>query len=177
MSGRGPTGSPTGELARTAPEEARTLIRAFLSEEEERAWGGLLDTHEALVRALDARLLAEHNIPLSTFEALMHIAHAEDGTIAISSLAERIRLSPSHVSRLVIDLERRGLVERQRSSSDSRSTRATITEAGRKQLREAGSTYLSTIRALLLDPLGEQEVKQLARIWDRIGASHPSAAT
>jgi DNA-binding MarR family transcriptional regulator len=116
-------------------------------------------------------------MPLSTFEALMHIAHAEEGTIAISNLAERVRLSPSHVSRLVIDLEGRGLVERQRSSTDSRSTRATITEAGRKQLREAASTYLSTIRALLLDPLGEREIKQLTRIWDRIGASIRSATT
>lgn len=175
MSASGPTRSTAGELVETAPEEGRTLIREFLSEEEERAWAGLVETHEALVRALDARLLAEHNMPLSTVEALMHVAHAEEGTIAISDLAERIRLSPSHVSRLVIDLERQGLVERQRSSADSRSTRATITEAGRKQLREAGSTYLSTIRALLLDPLGEREVKQLARIWERIGASRPSA--
>ena len=170
MSVSGPTRSTAGELVGTAPEEGREVIRAFLSEEEERAWTGLLQTHEALVRELDARLVAEHNMPLSTFEALMHIAHAEEGTIAISELAERIRLSPSHVSRVVIELERQGFVERQRSSTDSRSTRATITEAGRKQLRVAGGTYLSTIRALLLDPLGEREVKQLVRIWDRIGA-------
>jgi hypothetical protein len=35
------------------------------------------------------------------------VVHAEDGTIAISDLAKRILLSPSHVYRLVIDLERR----------------------------------------------------------------------
>jgi DNA-binding MarR family transcriptional regulator len=105
----------------------------------------------------------------------MHIAHAEQGTIAISELAERVRLSPSHVSRLVIDLERQGFVQRQRSSTDSRSTEATITEAGHKRLREAGATYLSTIRALLLDPLGEREVKQLVRIWERIGAPRTAA--
>jgi DNA-binding MarR family transcriptional regulator len=162
-------------LVEKAPEEGRALIREFLSEEEEWAWMGLIETHEALVRELDARLLAEHGMPLSTFEALMHVAHAEDGTIAISELAERIRLSPSHVSRLVIELERQGFVERQRSSSDSRSTRATITEAGRKQLREAGATYLSTIRARLLDPLGEGEVKQLVRIWERVAASRAAA--
>jgi DNA-binding MarR family transcriptional regulator len=175
VSANGPTRSTGRELVETAPEEGRTLIRAFLSEEEESAWTGLLETHEALVRELDARLLAEHNMPLSTLEALMHIGHAEEGTFAISELAERIRLSPSHVSRLVIELERQGLVERQRSSSDSRSTRATITGAGRKRLRDAGATYLSTIRALLLDPLGEREVKQLVRIWEHIGASRTAA--
>lgn len=174
MSASGRTRSTAGELVATAPEEGRTLIRAFLSEEDERAWTGLLETHEALVRELDVRLLAEHSMPLSTFEALMHIAHAEDGTIAISELAKRVRLSPSHVSRLVIDLEHQGFVERQRSSTDSRSTRATIAEAGRKQLREAGSTYLSTIRALLLDPLTKRDVKQLVRVWERIELSRPS---
>jgi DNA-binding MarR family transcriptional regulator len=167
----GPSRSTAGELVGTAPEEGRALIRAFLSEEEERAWAGLLETHEALVRELDARLLAEHGMPLSSFEALMHIAHAGEGAIAISELADRVRLSPSHVSRLVIELERQGFVERQRSATDSRSTRAAITKVGRKQLREVGSTYLSTIRALLLDPLSEREVRQLARVWERIGAS------
>jgi DNA-binding MarR family transcriptional regulator len=171
----GPSRSTAGELVGTAPDEARALIRAFLSEEEERAWTGLLETHEALVRELDARLLAEHNMPLSTFEALMHIAHTEEGTIAISELADRVRLSPSHVSRLVIELERQGFVERQRSATDSRSTRATITKVGHKRLREAGATYLSTIRALLLDPLGEREVNQLVRIWERIGTSRTAA--
>jgi DNA-binding MarR family transcriptional regulator len=78
---------------------------------------------------------------------------------------------------LVIEFERQGFVERQRSASDSRSTRAAITKAGRKRLREAGATYLSTIRALLLDPLGEREVKQLVRIWERIGASPTPAAS
>jgi DNA-binding MarR family transcriptional regulator len=153
---------------RSAPEEARALVRSFLSDEEELAWLGLLETHEALVRALDARLLAEHQLPLSAFEALIQIAHAEDGTISISGLATRIRLSPSQVSRLVIDLERRGLVERRRSSTDARSTHAGITEAGRAELREAAPTYLSTIRAHLFDRLSEREVKQLRRIWERI---------
>jgi DNA-binding MarR family transcriptional regulator len=158
----------SSDALRSAPEEARALVRSFLSDEEELAWYGLLETHEALVRALDARLLAEHQLPLSAFEALIQIAHAEDGTISISDLAERIRLSPSQVSRLVIDLERRGLVQRHRSSTDARSTHAAITEAGQAELRKAAPTYLSTVRAHLFDRLSEREVKQLRRIWERI---------
>ena len=159
----------------------KSLVSDFLSEEEERAWHGLLETHGALVSAVDARLLAEHNVSLSTFEALMQIAHAEEDTISVSELAERIRLSPSQVSRLAIDLERKGHVKRQRSSTDSRSTRAAVTEAGLTQLREAVPTYLSTIRALLFDPLSERDVKQLGRIWELLKAKRaedrPSAAT
>lgn len=159
----------------TAPHEARQIIRRFLSEDEEAAWHGLLETREALVRTLDERLLAEHQIPLATVEALMHIAHAEQGTIAVSELARLLDLSPSHVSRVVIDLERKGLVERQRSPEDSRSTRAGVTDAGRRQLLEATPTYSSTIREVMFEGLGEREVKQLVRIWERIRAARGSA--
>jgi DNA-binding MarR family transcriptional regulator len=163
-----PAPPPFGD---TAPEEARTLVRAFFSEEEERAWRSMLETHAALVTALDARLLAEHNMPLGSLEALLQIAHAEHGSLSVSDLAERIRLSPSRASRLAIELEREGLVERQRDAADSRSTRVAATTAGRQRLLEAAPDYFSTIRAHLFEGLGDRDVKQLARILGRIQAA------
>jgi DNA-binding MarR family transcriptional regulator len=159
----------------TAPEEARTAVRAFLSEAEERAWLALLETHAALVRALDERLLAEHHLPLGEVEALMQIAHAEQGSLSVSELAERLRLSPSRTSRLAIELEREGLVERQRNPADSRSTRVAAANAGRKRLLEAAPAYFATIRKHLFEPLSERDVKQLARILGRMrpGGRHP----
>jgi DNA-binding MarR family transcriptional regulator len=152
----------------TAPEEARTVVRAFLSEDEERAWRSLLETHAALVTALDTRLLAEHNMPLGSVDALIQIAHAEHGSLSVAELAERIRLSPSRTSRLAMELEREGLVERQRDAADARSTRVAATKAGRDRLLEAAPAYFSTIRSHLFERLGERDVKQLARILDRI---------
>jgi len=152
----------------TAPEEARTVVRAFLSEEEELAWRRLLETHAALVTALDDRLLAEHNTALGAIEALIQIAHAEHGSLSVSDLAERIGLSPSRTSRLAMELEREGLVERQRDATDSRSTRVAVTQAGRERLLEAAPAYFSTIRAHLFEGLGERDIKQLARILGRI---------
>jgi DNA-binding MarR family transcriptional regulator len=160
---------------RLARRPARQIIRRFLSEDEEAAWQGLLETGQTLVRTLDERLLAEHQISLGTAEALMHIAHAEEGTLAVSELAGLLDLSPSHVSRVVIDLERKGWVERGRSARDSRSTRVALTDAGRRQLLEAAPTYLSTIRELLFEGLNEREVKQLVRIWGRLRAARESA--
>ena len=150
------------------------MVRSFLSEDEEQIWWGLTEIYDALLGALDARLLGEHNLSLSMLEALMHIMHAEAGAISVSELAERIRLSPSQVSRIAMDLERRGLIERQRSVCDSRSTELAITDAGRAQLQAAAPTYLSTIRAHLFDGLTERDVKQLARIWKRIEAARAS---
>jgi DNA-binding MarR family transcriptional regulator len=151
----------------TAPEEARTLVRAFLSEDEERAWLGLLETHSALVNALEARLRAEHNEPLGALEALIEIAHADEGSLSVSNLAERIGLSQSRTSRLAIELEREGLVERQRDAADSRSTRIVVTKAGRDLLLKAAPAYFATIREHLFEGLSERDVKQLARILGR----------
>lgn len=157
-------------MRRDPPEDVRALIRSLLSEEEERAWLGLLETREAIVRALDAELQREHRLPLSNFEALIAIAHAAEGEITISDLAEQVLLSPSRVSRLVIEFERDGLVERRRSASDARSTRALITEKGRDRLREAAPTYLVTVKTLLIDKLSQRDVKCLARTWSRLQA-------
>ena len=172
MSVRGPVPPPTGGTPQRQ-EQARATVRAFLTEEQERIWFALMETYDALLRALDTRMLAEHNMPLSAFEALMHITHAEEGAISISDLAERIRISPSQVSRIAIDLERRGLVQRHRSQNDSRSTEVAVTESGRAQLQAAAPTYLSTIRSYLFDGLGQRDVKQLARILERVEASRP----
>jgi DNA-binding MarR family transcriptional regulator len=148
-------------------------MRAFLSDDEERAWHGLVEAYDSLTRVLDARLVAIHRFPLTTLEALIEIAHAEDDSISVSDLAERVRLSPSRTSRLAIELERQGLVERQRDAADTRSTRVAATQAGRDRLLEAAPTYLSTIRAHLFEGLGERDVKQLARILGRIEATRP----
>jgi DNA-binding MarR family transcriptional regulator len=171
MSVRGPVPPPTSGTPQTLPEDARAMVRTFLSEEEEGVWLALMESYDGLLHALDNRLLSEHNLSLSTFEAIMHITHAQTGAISISELAERIRLSPSQVSRIAMELERKGLIERHRSEQDSRSTEVAITDAGRVQLQAAAPTYLKTIHARLFDPLTERDVKQLARIWQRIQAA------
>lgn len=172
MSARGPVPPPTSGTAQTQ-EQARAMSRAFFTEEQERIWFGLMETYDALLRELDDRMLAEHNMPLSAFEALMHITHAETGAISISDLAELVRLSPSQVSRIAIDLERKGLVQRRRSATDSRSTEVAVTDAGRAQLQQAAPSYLSTIRSHLFEGLEDRDLKQLARIIERIQATHP----
>jgi hypothetical protein len=59
------------------------------------SWHGLVAANDSLTRALDARLLAEHRMPVSAVEALIEIAHADEGSISVSELAQRIRLSPT----------------------------------------------------------------------------------
>jgi DNA-binding MarR family transcriptional regulator len=151
-----------------APKKVQPLIRSFLSQKEERAWLGLIETHERIVRELDRELVKEHRLPLKTFETLIQIAHAPEGEIAISDLAEQVMLSPSRMSRLVMELEEDGLVERRRNPSDARSTFTAISTRGMDRLAEAAPTYLTTVRRLLVDRLTKAQVADLAAMWDRL---------
>lgn len=162
----------TAKASREQRARARkTVIRESLSEEQELAWFGLLETHERLVRAIDAELIAEHGLQLNVFETLVRIAHAPDGELSIADLAAHVRLSPSRTSRLVMQLERMGLVDRRRNPADARSTRAAITEKGIDRLREVTPTLLATTKRLFFDLLSEREVKQLGAIWKRVAGA------
>jgi DNA-binding MarR family transcriptional regulator len=144
------------------------VMRASLSEDEERAWSALVSAYESLTRALDQRMVADYRMPLGVIEALIAIAHADEGSISVADLAGQIRLSPSRTSRVAMELEREGLVKRERDAADSRSTRVAATDAGRERLLEAAPAYLSTIRRHLFEQLSEREVRQLARLLERI---------
>src|SRR4051794_6909927 len=105
-----------------------------LSPEKRAAWVGFMKSHAALTKALDADLIANVGIPLSAFEVLFSIAYSAEGYLRMSDVAEQARLSPSRVSRLVTELERRGYLERRTCESDSRVVYAAITDEGREVL-------------------------------------------
>lgn len=151
-------------LARISPPDQR------------KAWIGILETHDRVIRALDTELRREHGLSYRDVEALARIAETRGGDISISALAGRILLSPSRVSRLVGELERGGLVERRQNPDDGRSTRVAITERGRNRLLEAGPTYLTTLNRLVFDRLSQNDVNALNRVWRRIAPDSTSQA-
>ena len=116
----------------------------------------------------------KHGLPLSSFEALIRIAHSENFEIGTSELAERVLRSPSRVSRLVIELEQLGLVKRTKSETDSRSTQVEVPSKGLAKLHEVAPTYLATIRSTFLDRLSQQDIEELARLWQKLGVNLPS---
>src|SRR5919202_2303507 len=88
-----------------------------LAPRELAAWRGLLRVHAALVKALDAELVAEHDLPLSSYEVLITLQAAPDKRCRMAELADRVLLSRSGTTLLVDRLEREGLLERDNCSS------------------------------------------------------------
>lgn len=132
------------------------------------AWLGLLATHNAICRQLDATLRASHQIGLSAYQALLCLARAPTCRLRMSELAAVTPLTFSGISRMVDRLERDGLVKREGSAADGRVACATLTSEGVTRLRAAHQTYLSGVRRLFLAHFTEQELATLGAYWQRL---------
>jgi DNA-binding MarR family transcriptional regulator len=131
------------------------------------AWIGLLETHKQLTRALDAELDAAHGLGLSTLELLGRLAAAGAEWPRLSALARETGLSLSRVSRHMDALERRGLVQRRRCSTDSRAVEASLTDEGRRVVAQAETAHAAAVRERFLSQLSDEEAAVLARVFAR----------
>jgi DNA-binding MarR family transcriptional regulator len=139
-----------------------------LSGVELAAWRGLLRTHALLVKRLDAELEAAHGLALTSYEVLLHLAHAEDRKMRMCDVADSVVLSRSGLTRLVDRLEREGLVERVSCADDARGAYARLTDAGLERLREAQATHLEGVREHFLRHFSAEELAWLGDAWTRV---------
>jgi DNA-binding MarR family transcriptional regulator len=139
-----------------------------LTDHEVRAWRGLLRIHTSLVKALDAQLEAEHNLPLTSYEVLLHLDEADGCRMRMHDIASSVLLSRSGLTRLVDRLERDGLVQRVSCQDDARGAFACLTDEGRGKLAEARETHLAGVRRLFLSHFSEEELDVIASFWERL---------
>src|SRR3954452_20808452 len=132
------------------------------------AWRGMLRVHSALVKALDAELLAGHDLPLTSYEVLINVQAAPGKRRRMSELADGVLLSRSGMTRLVDRLERNGLLERDSCTDDGRGTFAVLTDRGEALLAAARRTHLDGVRERFLRHYTTEELEQLARLWERV---------
>jgi DNA-binding MarR family transcriptional regulator len=141
-----------------------------LDETELRAWRGLLRAHAMLVKRLDAELEAEHGLPLTSYEVLLHLARTDGCKMRMCEIAESVLLSRSGLTRLVDRLERDGYVERTSCPDDARGAFARLTDAGRAKLEAASGTHLEGVREHFLRHFEPSELAVLAEAWERVAA-------
>jgi DNA-binding MarR family transcriptional regulator len=99
------------------------------------------------------------------------------GPIAMSALAAAEQVRPPTMTRLVAELERRGLVERERDPDDHRGVRVRATTIGRELLEEGRRRRVVRLAAAL-EALPPAERKLLARAAELIEAMvRPASAS
>ena len=132
------------------------------------AWRSYLQSHAAIVRELDASLIAEHGMTTRDYEVLLYLAQADDRKLPMSALAERTMLTRSGITRLVDGLVQAGWIERVACPNDARVSYAQLTDPGYEKLRQAGCSHVASIRRLFLEHFTPEEIEQLADLLGRL---------
>ena len=145
----------------------------LLNRDELGAWRGLLRVHAGMTKVLDAELMREHRLQLSSYEVLLFLADSPEGRMRMSELADSVLLSRSGLTRLVDRMERDGLLRRQRCEEDQRGWFAEITSEGRRLFERARKTHLDGVRERFLSHLSPDEQRVLAALWEKVS---PGAA-
>jgi DNA-binding MarR family transcriptional regulator len=128
----------------------------------------LLRGHAAVTRELNAQLVADHGLTINDYEALLHLARAEERRMRRIDLAERLILTASGITRLLDGLEQAGYVDRDSCASDRRVTYAVLTDAGLAKLREASKSHVADIRSFFESRFSSDELDELVGLLDRL---------
>lgn len=92
-----------------------------------------------------------------------------DGPITLGDLAKQEQLSPPSITKVVVALEERGLVERTKDTSDRRVSRVRVTAKGRRQL-DASRSRRTAWLATRIEALPDDERDLLAPALDVLEA-------
>jgi DNA-binding MarR family transcriptional regulator len=133
------------------------------------AWRAFLRAHSSLTRTLEAELIAEHDLPLASYDVLLQLAEADGRRLRMTQLADRVMLSRSGLTRLVDRLERDGLVVRAACPGDARGTHAVLTDLGLQRLRDAAPTHLRGVAEHVTSRLTAEELDQLQALMLKLG--------
>jgi MarR family 2-MHQ and catechol resistance regulon transcriptional repressor len=131
-----------------------------------------LDAYIKLLRAaesLSGRMshhLAEHHLTLSQFGVLEVLLHL--GPLSQRELGQKLLKSSGNVTMVIDNLEKQGLVRRQRENEDRRVVTVHLTREGRRVIRELFPHHLTGIVAEM-EILTAQEQETLGRLCRKVG--------
>ena len=135
---------------------------------EEIFWRALMRIVLSLPRRLDSDLVRAAGITANEYTTLMCLSEAPDHELRMADLANAAALSASRMTRLVDDLQGRGLVAKRTSSLDARGNIAKLTPAGLAKLKKAWPTHLSSVRDRVFDHVDPSTLSKAAQALSEI---------
>ncbi len=141
---------------------------ARLTSAELTAWRMFLRAHATVTRRLESELVAEHDLPLASYDVRVQLSESAGRRLRMTELAERVLLSRSGLTRLVDRLERDGLVRREACPQDARGTLAVLTALGLERLRDAWPTHLRGVAEHVTGRLSDDELESLTALLGKL---------
>jgi DNA-binding MarR family transcriptional regulator len=141
-----------------------------LSATEEVVWRALMRIVKVLPRHLDNDLVRGAGLTASEYTTIMHLSEAPNRELRMADLANATDLSASRMTRLVDDLQTRGLVTKTASSSDARGNVARLTPRGMAKLKAAWRVHLVSVRRRFFDSIDATAVDGVAKALADVAA-------
>ena len=126
------------------------------------AWLAFLEVSHRLGRVIEQQLKTDAGLSHPQYEILSRLAGAPGGQQRMSELADMITVSRSGLTYQITQLERAGLVRREKCPSDERGVLAVLTGAGRAALSRAAPGHVRVVRRYLIDALTPAQRSALA---------------
>jgi DNA-binding MarR family transcriptional regulator len=153
------------------------VMNRWLTEEEQRAWRGLLRMTSQLNARMNRQLLQDYGVSLADYDVLVVLSEAPEGRLRVFEVADALAWEQSRVSHQLARMQRRGLIAREDCASDGRGALAVLTEAGRAAIERAAPAHVETVRQLVFDGLTHDQLTALTevttRVLDRLAATAP----
>jgi len=131
-----------------------------------------LNTYIKLQRAAETslsrttRLLSDHNLTLSQFAVLEALYHL--GQMSQVDLANKLLKSTGNMTSVLKGMEKRELIQRERSETDNRYMEVTLADEGRQLI----ANYFPQHVALIVEDMSAltfDEQEELARLCKKLG--------
>lgn len=143
-------------------------VGPWLSDRQQVVWRRWL----AMWRMVDARIERDMQqyggMSFAYYLVLAMLSEAPDRQLRMNRLSEIVGFSQSRLSHAVARLEDLGWVRRDQAEGDRRGQIATLTDAGFERLDKVAPLHAETVRATLFDPLTDDQLGELERIFDAV---------
>ncbi|GAA2542430.1 hypothetical protein GCM10009860_24100 [Microbacterium mitrae] len=105
-----------------------------------------------------------------TYKVLSFLA--SDGPLTASDVAERLMIDKGHLSRMIKDLDERGLVQRDVDPSDKRASLLSVSDLGRERLNAARRPTRESLKIALvgIDPADIDTTSRVLRALSELSA-------
>jgi len=142
----------------------------------QRLFSELIRFETELWNAVDARLRADYNLPLSRFEPMQVISrHA---SCRVYDIANELAITVGGVSKLVDRIEASGYCVRRSNPDDRRSSIIELTPAGQSLLVQATAAFEEELELWLGSALSARSLQQFSTTLSNLrAAGHHLAAT
>ena len=163
-------------LSGKTPAKPNHTVAKLITPEQQDAWFALLFAHGSVTDRIDRELREQHRISFSATEILCRL-HDEEPQ-SVRSLADQlVSVSPTRASRLVQELVDAGYLQRGADQGDGRKSLISFTSQGRRYSKKVARTLEDAILRYLIEPLDEEDIEAIVRIWEKLRAAQSPPLT